>query len=154
KLTGEIGFEMQEPMVPSAAGSAPAQPNFTFILGVSDAAGLQQTIKRLLGMAPVQSGERQEDGVTFYTLTNPSSNGQVMELNYFFLDGYMVVGTNREQAQQALRAHRSGESLAKSSQVTAAAGQSLKASALVYQNAGTLFAAMLKQLPADVLNQL
>src|SRR5262249_31012678 len=88
------------------------------------------------------------------TLTPPSSNGQTTEFNYFFMDGYLVIGTNRAQAQRAIRVHRSGESLAKSSQVATAAGQPAKASALVYQNAGSFLTAMMSRLPADVMSQL
>jgi hypothetical protein len=157
KLTGEIGFEMQVPPIPAdapAQGMTAVQPNFTVILGVNDAAGLQQTIKRLLAQVPLQSGEKQEDGVTFSTLTTPSANGTTTESNYFFMDGYMVIATNHELALDAVRVHRSGESLAKASQITGAAGQPAKASGLVYQNAGGIFASILKQLPGDMTSQL
>ncbi|HEX3587117.1 MAG TPA: hypothetical protein VH024_14040, partial [Candidatus Angelobacter sp.] len=116
KLSGEIGFEMQTPPVPPAGGNSGHMvmepPKFKVILGVSDAVGLQQTLKRLLAQSPVQPQERIEDGVTFYTLSTPSANGPGMEINYFFLDGYLIVATTREQAQEALRTHRSGTSLA------------------------------------------
>jgi type II secretory pathway pseudopilin PulG len=157
KLTGEIGFAIQTPPFPAEApaqGMTAAQPNFTVILGVNDAAGLQQTIKRLLTQVPLQSGEKQEDGVTFNTLTAPSANGTPAEFNYFFMDGYMVITTNHELAQDAVRVHRSGESLAKSSQVAASSGQPVKASALVYQNMGSMFASMLKQLPPETAGAL
>jgi hypothetical protein len=157
KLTGEIGFAMQTPPFLAEApaqGMTAAQPNFTVILGVNDAAGLQQTIKRLLVQAPLQSGEKQEDGVTFNTLTAPSANGTSSEFNYFFMDGYMVITTNHELAQDAVRVHRSGESLAKSSQVAASSGQPVKASAVVYQNMGSMFASMLKQLPPETAGAL
>src|SRR6185312_13710499 len=94
-------------------------PKFKIILGVSDADGLQQTLKQLLAKSPMQPEERMEDGVTVYSLSTPSAGGPDMEINYFFLDGYLIVATTREQAQEALRAHRSGTSLAHSSQVAA-----------------------------------
>jgi type II secretory pathway pseudopilin PulG len=153
KLTGELGFEMTSPPFP-ADGDKAAQPNFKFILGVSDPVGLQQTFKRLLTQVPLQSGERQEDGVTFNTLTTPSANGTTTEINYFFMDKYMVITTNHELAQDAVRVHRSGESLAKSSQIAAATNGPAKASALVYQNVGSMFASMLKQMPADAVGVL
>ncbi len=147
KFTGEIGFEMNTPPFP-ADGDKAAQPNFKFILGVSDAAGLQQTIKRLLATAPMQSGEREVDGVTFSTLTMPAANGATNEINYVFMDGYMIVATNRELAEDAVRVHRSGESLAKSGKMGAGSGP-VKASAAVYQNVGSMFASILKQLPSE-----
>jgi hypothetical protein len=145
KFTGEIGFEMTTPPFPADAGKTP-QPNFKIILGVSDAAGLQQTIKRLLATVPVQSGERQADGVTYNTLTTPAANGATNEINYVFLDGYMVIATNRELAEDAVRVHRSGESLAKSAKMAPGSGP-IKASAVVYQNVGSMFASILKQMP-------
>jgi hypothetical protein len=148
KFTGEIGFEMSTPPFPTE-GDKTAQPNFKFILGVSDAAGLQQTIKRLLATAPMQSGERQVDGVTFSTLTVPTANGAANEINYGFMDGYLVIATNRELAEDAVRVHRSGGSLAKSDKLGSGLSQPVKASALVYQNVGSIFASVLKQLPPD-----
>jgi len=71
-----------------------------------------------------------------------------MEINYFFLDGYLIVATTREQAQEALRAHRSGTSLVHSSQL-AAQGQPPKASMMVYQNSGPFFAAIASRLSPD-----
>ena len=157
KLTGEMGFAMQMPQIPAdmqAQGMAGMQPSFTLVLGVSDAAGLQQALKRLLVQVPMQSSERQEDGVTVSTLTSPSANGQGMEINYFFMDGYLVIATNRELARDAVHVHRSGESLAKMDQITSAAGQPAKASAVVYQNTGLFLTSMLKQLPPDIVSQL
>jgi hypothetical protein len=152
KLSGEIGFEMQAPPVPPAGGSSGHMvmepPKLKFILGVSDAVGLQQTLKRLLAQSPVQPQEHMEDGVTFYSLSTPSANGPGMEINYFFLDGYLIVATTREQAQEALRAHRSGTSLAHSSQL-AAQGQSPRASMMAYQNSSPFLSAIAQRLSPD-----
>jgi type IV pilus assembly protein PilA len=150
KLSGEIGFEMQTPPMVAAPASAmtAVQPSFKVMLGVTDPAGLQQTVKRLLKQAPMQGGERVEDGITFYTLASPSSPAQ--EFNYFFLDNYLVIATSRELARETLRLHRSGASLARSSQIGGAQGQPVKASAFVYQNAGSFLGAMAKQLPPDI----
>jgi len=157
KFTGEVGFEMPTLPIPTAdqaANPAALQPSFKFILGVSDPAGLQQTMKRLLAQAPLQGSEWQADGVTVSTLSTPSPNGKSTDINYFFMDNYLVITTSRALAQEAVHVHRSGESLAKSSQVTAAAGHPAKASVLVYQNSGPFIATMLKQLPAQFVGQL
>jgi type II secretory pathway pseudopilin PulG len=71
-----------------------------------------------------------------------------MEINYFFLDGYLIVATTREQAQEALRAHRSGTSLAHSSQM-AAQEQPPKASMMAYQNSGPFLSAIAQRLSPD-----
>ena len=152
KLTGELGFEMQMPPIPPASGSSghmtAVQPKLKFILGVSDPAGLQQALKRLMAQSPMQPQERVEDGVTFYALNTPSANGPGLEINYFFLDGYLVIASSRELAQDSLQLHRSGTSLAHSSQVTAQ-GSPVKASAVAYQNYAPALAAMATQLPPD-----
>ncbi len=153
KLSGEIGFEMQTPPVPPASGGNSGHmvmepPNFKVILGVSDPVGLQQTLKRLLAQSPMQPQERIEDGVTFYSLSTPSASGPGMEINYFFLDGYLIVATTREQAQEALRVHRNGTSLAHSSQVTAQ-GQPPRASMMAYQNSGPFLSAIAQRLSPD-----
>lgn len=165
KLTGEIAFSSPGmfPMAPVAsptktalAPEATPQPGpFAFILGVSDAEGLQQTLTQLLAGAPFQTAERQEAGVTFHTLTIPGGAGSAMEIDYFFLDGYLVIGSDPAIAEEALRAHRNGSSLANSAKLRdALGGQSLNASAFGYQNAGQMLAPMLSQLPPQLRQML
>lgn len=162
KLGGEIAFETQPmtlPGAPQAAsfnqGNVAARPGpFKVILSVSDPAGLQQTLAKLLATAPVQTGQRQEDGVTFNTVTLPSQADPPVEINYFFLDGYLVIASDRAMAGEAARVHRGGESLAKSGKLRDALWrQSLNASIIMYQDAGRLLAPMLSQLPPE-LNRL
>jgi type II secretory pathway pseudopilin PulG len=151
KLNGEIAFEMQaRPISPGGTASAHVMepPKFKFILGTSDGAGLQQVLKRLMAQSPMQPEEHVENGVTFYALSIPSAGGAMTEINYFFLDGYLVIASSRELAQEALQLHRSGASLAHSSQV-AGQGQPVKASAMAYQNSGPFLEAIAKQLPPD-----
>jgi hypothetical protein len=152
KLTGEIAFEMQAPQTPPAGESSAHMtaepPKFKFILGASDAAGLQQTLKRLMAESPMQPQERVEDGVTVYALSTPSANGPGLEINYFFLDGYLVIASSRALAQDALQMHRSGASLGHSSQLAGHA-QPVKASAVGYQNSRPFLETMAKQLPPD-----
>jgi hypothetical protein len=98
KLSGEIAFELHAPpMMATGKGdakdAAPKGGAFKVILGAPDAAGLQQTLERLLVMAPMQSGKREEDGVTVHTLTPMQSSGPPTEFNYFFMDGYLVVAS-------------------------------------------------------------
>ena len=81
------------------------------MLGVTDPAGLQQTVKRLLKQAPMQGGERVEDGITFYTVASPleQSITGVEDMLYMFsqatADGVMTLtitfglGTDLDKAQ-------------------------------------------------------
>jgi type IV pilus assembly protein PilA len=157
KLGGEIAFEMrQPPMTFPEQGQTAAKPTtppaFKVILRVLDPDGLQQTLARLLAMAPMQSGKREEDGVTFNTLTTPGANGNTTEMDYFFMDGYLVITSDAEGAREAVRAHRTGDSLAKFSKLREAtpAGQSANASMIMYQNAGQMMGPMLAQLPPEI----
>ena len=165
KLTGEIAVSSPGmfPMAPVASPTktalvpeaAPQPGPFTFILGVSDAEGLQQTLTRLLASGPFQTAEREEAGVTFHTLAIPGGVGPAKEIDYFFLDGYLVIGSDPAIAEEALRAHRNGSSLANSAKLRdALGGQSLNVSAFGYQNAGQMLAPMLSQLPPQLRQML
>ena len=150
KLTGEIGLQFDvSPLAAAASGGKNnATPNFTVLVGVSDPTGLQQTIKRLLAQAPMQSGERQTDNITLNTLTIPGAGGNTQEVNYFFLDGYLVVATSREGAESALRAHRDGSSMAKSGKLGKAGAP--VASSVIYQNVGSFLSMMGAQAPPEI----
>src|SRR5215472_16908290 len=82
KLGGEIAFETQPMTLPGAVQAtsfsqgamAPKPGPFKVILSVSDPAGLQQTFAKLLATPPVHTAQRQEDGITFHTLTLPSQS--------------------------------------------------------------------------------
>jgi hypothetical protein len=146
KLGGEIGFEVQTPpqVTAPAPGTPAMQPNFKVLLSMTDAAGLQQTIKRLMEQSPIQAQERVEDGITFYSVATPSASGTGQEFNYFFLDNYLVLTTSRELARETVSLHRNGGSVAR------AQAQPVKASAFVRQNGNLFFASLAKQLPPDV----
>lgn len=160
KLGGELAFEMQPMALPAPAQStayraaaAPPKPGpFKVILRASDPVGLQQTLTRILAAAPVKSGQREENGVTFHTLTFPSPTDPPTEINYFFMDGYLVIASDRATAREAVRSHRSGDSLAKSSRLrdSLTAGQSLDASMMFYQDAGQMLGPMMAQLPPEI----
>src|SRR5215472_4172367 len=159
KLGGEIAFETQPitlPGVPQATSFsqgavAPKPGPFKIILSVSDPAGLQQTFAKLLATTPVQTGQRQEDGITFNTVTPPSQSDPPVEFNYFFLDGYLVIASDRATAREAARVHRSGESLAKSGNLRESlVRQSLNASMIMYEDVGRMLAPMLSQLPQEL----
>ncbi len=116
-----------------------------------DAARLQQTLDRLLVMAPMQSGKREEDGVTIHTLTPVQSSGPPTEFNYFFMDGYLVVTSDRDGANEAIHQHRTGDTLSKSAKLREGlGGQSANASMLMYQNAGQMLGPMFAQLPPEL----
>jgi hypothetical protein len=108
---------------------------------------LQQTLTQLLTMGAMQTAEREEEGVTVHTVTIPAGTGSPTEINYFFLEGYLVIASDRAVAEEALRAHRSGSSLAKSGKLREA---SPRASAIMYQNTGQMLGNMMSQLPPEL----
>jgi len=156
KLSGEIAFELHAPpMMATGKGdtkdAAPKGGAFKVILRVLDPAGLQQTLERLLVAAPMESGKREEDGVTIHTLTPMQSSGPATEFNYFFMDGYLVVTSDRDGANEAIHQHRTGDTLGKSSKLREGlGGQSANASMLMYQNAGQMLGPMVAQLPPEL----
>ncbi len=159
KLTGEVVFEMEQPPMQLAeAAQADAKPKpagpgrFKLVLRVTDPAGLQQALSHLLVMAPMQSGTREEDGVTFNTLKKPAATGDADEINYFFMDGYLVIASDAETARDAVHSHRTGDSLVKSGKLRDArpADQPENASFVMYQDASGAVGAMLAQMPPEL----
>ncbi len=153
KLSGEIAYEMESlPMMAQGQEKLEARkPHFRIVLRVLDPAGLQQTLERLLVMAPMQSGKRQEDDVTINTLTPAGAAGSDTQINYFFMDGYLVVASDPDTANDAIHQHRTGDTLGKSSKLREGmGGQSANASILMYQNAGQMLGPMLAQLPPEL----
>jgi type II secretory pathway pseudopilin PulG len=160
KLSGETILEMQGPPmgIPGSTqtafhGAAPSANlgSYKLILRVTDPAGLQQTLTRLLATGGLQSGQREEDGVTINTFIFPSPSSS-MEINYFFLDGYLVIASDQVTAREALKAHRNGDSLAKSARLrdSLPAGAGQNASLLMYQDVGKMLGSMMAQLPPEL----
>jgi type IV pilus assembly protein PilA len=126
-LTGEITLEVQD--------LAPPMPKWRAMLGVKDAERLQGTLATLLTAAQINPTQDIEGEVTYNTLRIPTGNA-VMEVGYAFADGYLVIGSSRAATAEAVRMHKSGESLAKSKKFLAALppGASPVVSAMVYQD--------------------
>ena len=127
QLRGEITLELDN--------VNQSDPVWKAILRVNDADRLQQTLSKLLASAPVAAQQSDEGGVTYHTLRIPSPQ-KTLEIGYAFVDGYLVIGSSRETVVEAVRLHRSGESLAKSKKflVSLPPGHSPEASALLYED--------------------
>jgi hypothetical protein len=131
------------------------QPAWKAILQVDDAARVEQTFNKLLAMAPMQARASQEDGVTYHSLTIPSQ-AKPMQIAYAFVEGYLIIGSGDESVHDAVRLHRSGGSLAKSSTFLAALppGHSTQASALYYQDVLKLMGMQLSRLSPELGNSI
>ncbi len=79
-----------------------------------------------------------------------------MEIGYAFVDGYLVIGSSRDVVAEAVRLHKSGESLAKSKKFLASlpAGHSPSASALLYQDPIAMTALRLRQVAPGMAESL
>ena len=142
KLTGEIVIELEQPEGPHAA------PSGKLVLRVNDADGLARTLSKLLEGAQMPVTPHREAGFTWNSMVIPS--GQSMtEIAYTFVDGYLVIARGSDSLKEAVRLHRSGESLAKSRDFLAGLppGHSAVASAMMYKNFAAMMGPALGQVP-------
>jgi type IV pilus assembly protein PilA len=132
----------------------PPKPGWRAILSVRDVSHLQQTLSVLLAAGHVEAQRFEDGGVTYNTLRIPSS--APMEIGYTFVDGYLVIGSSRELVAEAVRLHKTGESLGKSKTLLAAlpSGHALKASALIYQDPIAMTALRLRQVAPEMAESL
>ena len=126
-LGGEVTLE--------ADSVAPPKPVWKAILSVRDTSRLQQTLNTLLAAAHIEAEKFDADGVTYSTVHIPSSTPP-LEIGYAFVDGHLILASDRETVAEAVRLHKTGESLGKSKTFLAALpeGHSLEASAMLYQD--------------------
>ena len=145
-LSGEITLEVEK---------AQPDPVWKAILSVNDPEKLQHTLSKLLAMAPVKSKQVEEGGVTYHNFRIPSAN-KTVEISYALADGYLLIGSGQQTITSGIRAHRSGESLAKSKRLLAAmpTGHSSKASALFYEDPAAISALKMQQWPPETAGSL
>lgn len=135
-MGGEFAFAIDGPMIPT--------PSWKMVFEVNDPAHLQQTLEHVVGEVNKQAAkeghgellqwERAEiGGRPFYTL---KARGLGLEVNYTFVNGYMVVGPTRALVDRALRYKDSGYTLLRSPRFTAGLPSDGNAnfSALFYSN--------------------
>jgi type II secretory pathway pseudopilin PulG len=142
-LTGEITVEAER--------FAEPKPDWKIILRTSDADHLQQTLAKMLATTPFQAMEFVEDGITYHSLTIPSTP-KPMQIVYTFAEGYLIVASSHETVAAAIRQHKSGESFAKSAKFTASlpAGYPADASALLYEDPAAVTALNLRRMSPEV----
>jgi hypothetical protein len=139
-LGGEYAFAIDGPILPT--------PSWKLVFQVNDPVHLQQTFERVVTEVNKQAATNGKKGLewdrsdsgdrTFYTLR--SKDFGVVEVNYVFTNGYLIVCPTRALVEQALRYHDSGSSLIHSAKFTAGlpADGNVNFSALVYHNLAPL----------------
>lgn len=153
-LGGEFAFAIDGPILPT--------PSWKLVFEVNDPAHLQQTLERVVTEVNKQAAKFGKTGLAweqaevsgrpFYKLKSPEFG--LIEVNYTYANGYMIVGPSRALVERALLAHDSGSSLLRSQKFIAGlpADGNANFSAIFYHNLGGLVPAGLastaKNLPS------
>ena len=142
-LTGEVTFEIDDFTV--------AVPEWRAILKVSDPDHLQASLSKLQTTIPVEAQHSEDAGVTYHTLRIPKAKKN-LEIAYAFVDGYLLIASSRDGVADAVRIHKNGESLAKSTKFLASLppGYGPDASALFYEDPMKMVAMNIRRLWPDM----
>ena len=145
QLSGEITMELDSLQNPD-------QPAWKLILRVLDAQRLQQTLTRMMAGVGIQPQQYSEGGITYYVVRTPSPKG-AREVAFAFSNGYVIFASSREAVQQAVGAHQTGESLARSSKFLASlpGGHPTGQSALWYQDPTAMAKLQLQRMPPELV---
>jgi hypothetical protein len=139
-LGGEFAFAIDGPILPT--------PSWKLVFEVNDPAHLQQTLERVVTEVNKQAAKFGKTGLAweqaevsgrpFYKLKSPEFG--LIEVNYTYANGYMIVGPSRALVERALLAHDSGSSLLRSQKFIAGlpADGNANFSAIFYHNLGGL----------------
>jgi hypothetical protein len=139
-LGGEFAFAIDGPILPT--------PSWKLVFEVNDPAHLQQTLERVVTEVNKQAAvfgktglaweQSEVSGRPFYKLRSPEFG--LVEVNYTYANGYMIVGPSRALVERALLSHDSGSSLLRSQKFIAGlpADGNANFSAIFYHNLGGL----------------
>ncbi len=147
QLGGEITLEIGR--------RAQTEQAWKAIFSVKDPDQVQATLDKLLTRAQLSTRQMEEEGVIYHAVQIPSPQ-QVLDINYAFVDGYLIIASSHTRLSEALRLRRSGGSLAESEGFLAALppGGSLSLSAMFYEDpvamAAMMFSRTMPQLSAPL----
>jgi hypothetical protein len=139
-LGGEFAFAIDGPILPT--------PSWKMVFEVNDPAHLQQTLERVVGEVNKEAAKFGKAGLaweksdlagrTYYTLK--SADFGLVEVNYTYVNGYLIVGPSRAPVEKSLRSQENGLSLLRSAKFTAGlpADGNANFSAIFYHNIGGL----------------
>lgn len=155
-LGGELTLALDGPILPT--------PSWKIVAEVYNPGRLQATIQQLLQDAnehsrkPGQHVTLNQDsvnGLTYYSLQFQDSTKNA-EVDYTFVDGYLIVAPTRALVMTAIKIHQSGNSLAKSGDFHNLLPQDDHAdvSAVIYQNLAPVVGPVMQQLSPSQLQSL
>ncbi|MGH9642048.1 MAG: hypothetical protein ACRD3Q_06440 [Terriglobales bacterium] len=150
-LRDDILRQLQGEITVTIDDLSATQAQWKAIFRINDSERLQSTIAKLLQSAPVLARQSVEDGVTYHSLTLPNPQ-KATQIVYAFVDGFLIVASSHDAAAEAIRIHKSGESLAKSANFLASfpPGYSPNASALIYEDASAMTSFRLRQVSPEM----
>jgi FecR-like protein len=138
-LGGEFAFAIDGPILPT--------PSWKMVFEVNDASHLQQTLEHIVGEINKEAArfgktglvwERAEiGGRAYYTLKSADFG---LEVNYTYVNGYVVMGPSRAMVERSVRSQEAGYTLLRSSRFTAGlpADGNANFSAIFYHNLAPL----------------
>lgn len=138
-LGGEFAFAIDGPILPT--------PSWKMVFEVNDSAHLQQTLERIVVEVNKEAAKYSKAGLTwdrtdiggrpYYTLRSADFG---VEVNYTYVNGYVVMGPSRAMVERSVRSQESGYSLLRSARFTAGLPTDGNAnfSAVFYHNLGPL----------------
>ena len=138
-LGGEFAFAIDGPILPT--------PAWKMVFQVNDPVHLQQTLERIVGEINKEAAKFGKAGLVwdrgeissraYYTLRSADFG---VELNYTFVNGYMIVGPSRALVERSITLRDSGYMLTRSEKFTAGLppNGNLNFSAVFYHNLGAL----------------
>ena len=138
QLTGEAMVELVRVAPPIAA--------WRVVFGLKEQHHMQQTLATLVAATHLPTEHFEDAGVAYSSIQVPSS--PPLQIEYAFVDGYLIVASSREALTSAIQMHRDGESLAKSKNFLASLppGHDSGVSALLYQDPIAMTAVRLQQV--------
>jgi hypothetical protein len=151
-LGGEFAFAIDGPILPT--------PSWKLVFEVNDPAHLQQTLERVVGEVNKEAAKFGKGGLAwqnadiggraYYTLK--STDFGLLEVNYTYANGYLIVGPTRALVERSLRSQESGHSLLRSAKFTAGlpADGNANFSAVFYHNIGGLVPAGLANTASNL----
>jgi hypothetical protein len=138
-LGGEFAFAIDGPILPT--------PSWKMVFEVNDPAHLQQTLERVVSEVNKEAAKYNKSGLawdradisgrTYYTLKSPEFG---VEVNYAYVNGYVVMGPSRAMVARSVQMQEQGYTLLRSSRFTAGlpADGHANFSALFYHNLAPL----------------
>ncbi len=138
-LGGEFAFAIDGPILPT--------PSWKMVFEVNDSAHLQQTLERIVGEVNKEAAKLGKTGLiwdradvsgrTYYTLKSADFG---LEVNYTYVNGYVVMGPSRPMVERSVQMQSQGYTILRSSRFTAGlpADGNANFSALFYHNLAPL----------------